>query len=79
MFGVGFSVVPLNMVIVSGVPAEDSGAASGLLQALQQIGGALGLAVLVAVYGAAGRGAEAAALVGIDGAKTKAAAAGDGG
>ncbi|GAA1462515.1 MFS transporter [Nocardiopsis exhalans] len=57
--GVGFSVVPLNMIIVSGVPAQDSGAASGLLQALQQIGGALGLAVLVAVFGAASRAAEA--------------------
>lgn len=58
--GVGFSVVPLNMVVVSGVPAEDAGAASGLLQALQQVGGALGLAVLVAVFGAVSRGAEAA-------------------
>lgn len=57
--GVGFSVVPLNIIIVAGVPAEDSGAASGMLQAFQQIGGALGLAILVTVFGAVSRSAAA--------------------
>ncbi|WP_223881092.1 MFS transporter [Nesterenkonia ebinurensis] len=57
--GVGFSVVPLNIIIVSNVPPGDSGAASGMLQAFQQIGGALGLAILVTVFGTATRAAEA--------------------
>jgi EmrB/QacA subfamily drug resistance transporter len=47
--GIGFA--PLNPVIMAGVPAKDVGAASGVVQTMQQTGGALGLAVLVAVFG----------------------------
>ena len=53
--GVGLAFLPLNIVIVTGA-GPDSGAASGLLQTLQQIGGALGLAVLVTVYDHASTG-----------------------
>jgi EmrB/QacA subfamily drug resistance transporter len=47
--GIGFA--PLNVIIMSTVPARDAGAAGGALQTMQQIGGSLGLAVLVTVFG----------------------------
>lgn len=53
--GVGLCFMPLNMVIVSGLPAHQAGAASGVLQSLQNVGGALGLAALVTVFSAAGQ------------------------
>jgi EmrB/QacA subfamily drug resistance transporter len=55
IFGIGggFVFVPLSMGILGGVPEEFAGAASGLLQAMQQIGGALGTAVLVTVFNSA--------------------------
>ncbi|MEO9328415.1 MFS transporter [Gordonia aurantiaca] len=49
--GIGLAVVPVNMLVVDNSPAADAGAASGLLQALLQIGGALGLATLMTVFG----------------------------
>jgi hypothetical protein len=57
MFGVGVGLifVPLTMIGVSGVPMEEAGAASSVMQATQQVGGALGLAFLVTVYGTATR------------------------
>jgi EmrB/QacA subfamily drug resistance transporter len=57
LFGLGAGIVflPLTLTILSGVRREDSGAASGLLQTMQQVGGALGMAVLVSVFGTAGR------------------------
>jgi EmrB/QacA subfamily drug resistance transporter len=55
LFGVGAGLVflPLTVTILSGVRREDSGAASGMLQTMQQVGGALGMAVLVSVFGTA--------------------------
>ncbi|GAB3976707.1 MFS transporter [Actinoallomurus acanthiterrae] len=53
--GAGLSFLPLTLTILSGVQREDSGAASGILQTTQQVGGALGMAVLVSVSGTAGR------------------------
>ena len=47
--GMGLSFVALTSAAVAGVPQEDAGIASALLNAGQQIGGALGLAVLTAV------------------------------
>jgi len=55
--GVGLVFVPLNVLILSGVSARDSGAASGLLQTMQQVGGSLGLAILVTVSQSASEGA----------------------
>jgi EmrB/QacA subfamily drug resistance transporter len=49
--GMGLVFVPLTTASLAGVPAADSGAASGLVNMLQLVGGALGLGVLVAVYG----------------------------
>jgi EmrB/QacA subfamily drug resistance transporter len=51
--GGGSVFMPLSMLILEGVPARDSGAASGALQASQQVGGALGIGVLVTVFGTA--------------------------
>ncbi|MFD8807166.1 MFS transporter [Streptomyces sp. NPDC059597] len=53
--GVGLSFMPLNATILAAVAPADAGAASGLLQTLQWIGGTLGLSVLVTVYGTATR------------------------
>ncbi|HWF31928.1 MAG TPA: MFS transporter [Solirubrobacteraceae bacterium] len=44
--GLGLSLVPATIAAVSGVPADESGLASGLLNSSRLIGGALGLAVL---------------------------------
>jgi MFS family permease len=57
LFGAGAGLVflPLTATILSGVRREDSGAASGTLQTMQQVGGALGMAVLVSVFGTASR------------------------
>src|SRR4051795_6016489 len=47
--GLGMSFVPITIAATSGVAADDSGLASGLLNTTQQVGGSLGLAVLSAV------------------------------
>jgi EmrB/QacA subfamily drug resistance transporter len=44
--GLGFAFVPVTIAAVSRVSADESGFASGLINTSQQIGGALGLAVL---------------------------------
>ncbi|HEY1570426.1 MAG TPA: MFS transporter [Pseudonocardiaceae bacterium] len=47
--GVGLSYLPMSSTILSGVARHDSGSASGIYQAMQQIGGSVGLAVLVSI------------------------------
>ena len=44
--GMGLTFVPVTLIATSGVGAEEAGLASGLFNTSQQIGGALGLAVL---------------------------------
>lgn len=57
--GNGAAFVPLTTIALQGVAPADSGAGSGLVNVMQQIGSTLGLAVLVTVYGrAAGAGDE---------------------
>lgn len=53
--GMGFTFVPLTLNAVSSVPRHESGLASALLNASQQIGGSLGLAALVTVAATATR------------------------
>jgi EmrB/QacA subfamily drug resistance transporter len=57
--GVGLCFMPLNMMIIAGVPRSDSGAVSGLLQTMQRTGGTVGVAVLVTAFGIASRHAAA--------------------
>ncbi|MFE4515773.1 MFS transporter [Kitasatospora sp. NPDC056783] len=49
-FGMGLIFVPVMLIAVAGVPAEETGAASGLLNSMQQIGGSLGLSILTTVF-----------------------------
>ncbi|MDT9591815.1 MFS transporter [Nocardioides zeae] len=48
-FGMGLTFVPLTLTAVHHVRAEDSGIGSGVLNTMQQVGGALGLATLATV------------------------------
>jgi EmrB/QacA subfamily drug resistance transporter len=57
--GNGLAFVPLTTTSLDGVAPADAGAASGLVNVMQQLGGSLGLAVLVTVFGAASRSAAA--------------------
>jgi EmrB/QacA subfamily drug resistance transporter len=47
--GLGFAFVPVTIAAVSGVEDREQGLASGLINTSQQVGGALGLAILSAV------------------------------
>ncbi len=47
--GLGAIFVPMSLTVVSGVRSEETGLASALLNVSQQIGGSLGLAILVSV------------------------------
>jgi len=47
--GMGFAFVPLTLTAVSRVEAQEAGLASALLNTMQQVGGALGLAVLATI------------------------------
>ncbi len=60
--GNGLSFVPLTSAALAGVPPHDAGAASGLVNVTQQLGGTLGVAILVTVFGHASR--HAAPLAG---------------
>jgi EmrB/QacA subfamily drug resistance transporter len=54
LFGIGggLAFVPLTAASLAGVNPRDASAASGLFNVMQQVGGSLGLAVLVTVFGA---------------------------
>ncbi|MFL5759945.1 MAG: MFS transporter [Thermomicrobiales bacterium] len=55
--GAGLSFTTLSVTILTGVRREESGAASGLLQTMQQVGGTLGIAILVTRFGTVSRSA----------------------
>src|SRR4051794_35844613 len=47
--GMSFSFVPISIAALAGIEAKDAGLASGLINTSQQIGGALGIAILSSV------------------------------
>jgi EmrB/QacA subfamily drug resistance transporter len=55
--GNGTAFVPLTSTALAGLAPADAGAASGLVNVMQQLGGTLGVAVLVTVFGSASRDA----------------------
>ncbi|MCW2540204.1 MAG: transporter [Frankiales bacterium] len=65
-FGNGVAFVPLTTAALAGVAPADSGAASGLVNVMQQVGGSLGLAVLVTVFGSVSRSAAKHPAAGVD-------------
>jgi MFS family permease len=58
--GMAFAFVSISIAALAGVPAKDAGLASGLINTSQQIGGALGIAVLSSVAIAQSNDAAAA-------------------
>ena len=56
--GMGITFVPLTMASLAGVRPEDSGAGSSMVNVTQQVGGALGLAILVTVFGTVSKNAR---------------------
>ncbi|HEU4567313.1 MAG TPA: MFS transporter [Marmoricola sp.] len=52
--GAGLGFMPVTVAMLSEVAPEHAGSASGLLQMGQQVGGSLGLAVLVTVFASTG-------------------------
>ena len=67
LLGVGMGVVfvPLTTASLAGVRPAESGAASSMVNVMQQLGGSVGLAVLVAVYGTATRASLAHPVAGL--------------
>ena len=60
--GLGFSFVPVTIGAVAGVEERESGLASGLINTSQQVGGALGLAILATVANSVTEGPLARAM-----------------
>ncbi|MEU9425301.1 MFS transporter [Streptomyces sp. NPDC048342] len=52
--GMGLLITPITTTVTSGIAPQDAGAASGLMNAARQIGGAVGLAALVTLAAAQG-------------------------
>jgi len=48
-WGLGLAFVPVTIAAVTGTRPDEAGLASGLINTAQQVGGALGLAILAAV------------------------------
>jgi EmrB/QacA subfamily drug resistance transporter len=65
--GIGVVFVPLTTASLAGVAPEDSGAAASLVNVMQQVGGSVGLAALVSVFGTATRNALAHPRPGLTG------------
>jgi EmrB/QacA subfamily drug resistance transporter len=59
--GIGIAFTPLTTAAIAGVAARDAGAASGLLNVSQQVGGSLGLGILITLFAAAESGSTSSA------------------
>jgi EmrB/QacA subfamily drug resistance transporter len=62
--GMGMSFISINIAATSGVPANEAGLASGMVNTSQQMGGALGLAVLSGVATSVAQGSAHLGQVG---------------
>jgi EmrB/QacA subfamily drug resistance transporter len=61
--GLGMVMAPLVSTVLAGLPVEHAGVASGVLATVQQMGNALGVALIgIVFYGAAGRQGDVAAI-----------------
>lgn len=63
--GMGVAFIPLTTASLAGVEPRDAGAASGLVNVVQQVGGALGVGILVTVFGTARQHAERHPIAGL--------------
>ena len=63
--GLGAAFIPLTASGLARVPAGDAGAASGLVNVAHQLGGSVGLGVLVSVFAAAGHAHTQRHLAGV--------------
>ncbi|MDQ8043338.1 MAG: MFS transporter [Solirubrobacteraceae bacterium] len=66
--GMGATMIPLTTAGIAGVAPRDAGAASGLVNVFQQMGGSLGLGILVTVFASATRHAAEHPVAGLSGA-----------
>jgi len=58
--GFGLFIAPLTTLVLAGIQGREAGSASGVLSTVQQVGGALGVAVIgVVLFGLVGGGAPA--------------------
>jgi EmrB/QacA subfamily drug resistance transporter len=62
--GNGTAFVPLTSTALAGLAPKDAGAASGLVNVMQQLGGTLGVAILVTIFGSASRAAAHHPIIG---------------
>jgi EmrB/QacA subfamily drug resistance transporter len=60
--GMGSSFTPLTSLGIAGVSDHDAGAASGVVNAAHQLGGTLGIGILITVFAAASNGSGGPAL-----------------
>ncbi len=60
--GMGLAITPLATIILSGVRPEHAGAASGALATMQNVGNALGVAIIGVIYFGAANGGLASAF-----------------
>jgi EmrB/QacA subfamily drug resistance transporter len=63
-FGLGCFIAPLTNLVLAGIQGREAGSASGVLSTSQQVGGALGVALIgIVLFGFLGSGASSAARV----------------
>jgi sugar phosphate permease len=60
--GMGLAIAPLATLVLAAVPEREAGSASGLLATAQNVGNAIGVAVIGAVYFGAASGGVAHAF-----------------
>jgi EmrB/QacA subfamily drug resistance transporter len=60
--GMGAAFTPLTSLGIAGVADHDAGAASGIVNAAHQLGGTLGIGILITVFASASSGSGARAL-----------------